>query len=112
MHILKDFVLGHNKTGLVINMPNGGVTVVGGENSTFIKDDGILPGCDEVIYYPSPSKTHDVSTYVFPEATRVAWKKFIKSEILRLTSSSTLKTDSSGQSNAALRSGVLESYQP
>jgi len=73
---------------------NGGVTIVGGKNSTFIKDNRILPGRDEVICYPSPSKTHDVSIYLFPEATEVAWKKFIKSEILRSTGTSTLKTDS------------------
>ncbi|KAL9713485.1 hypothetical protein Ac2012v2_003096 [Leucoagaricus gongylophorus] len=106
----KDFVLGHNQTGLVISTPNGGVAVVGGENSTFIEDDGILPGRDEVIYYPAPSETSHVSTFVFPEATRAAWKKFIKTEIVRPSASTgVLEGNPSGQSNAAVRGGVSES---
>lgn len=51
-----------------------------------------------------------MSTFVFPEATRAAWKKFIKTEIVRPSASTgVLEGNPSGQSNAAVRGGVSES---
>ncbi|KAF5361823.1 hypothetical protein D9756_002268 [Leucocoprinus leucothites] len=118
----KNFVLGHNQTGLVINTPNDGVTVVGGENFTLVDNGGVLPGRDEVIYYPTPGQTDQVSTYVFPEATRAAWDSFIKTEMVRPTAvvqakdantgAPGKKVDAGGQNNSAYgagRNGVLVS---
>lgn len=53
--------------------------VIGGENATLGED--IIPGRDEVIYGSGSA----VSTYVFPEATRDAWKQFIRTETARPT---------------------------
>ncbi|KAF9454245.1 alpha/beta-hydrolase [Macrolepiota fuliginosa MF-IS2] len=69
----REFVVGHNQTGLVLTTPNGS-TVVGGENATLAAD--VMPGRDEVIYGSGTV----VSTFVFPQATRDAWQQFIRTE--------------------------------
>ncbi|KAG5635789.1 hypothetical protein H0H81_010132 [Sphagnurus paluster] len=71
---LREFVLGNNQTGAVVKNAKGQVVVVGGTNATLATD--ILPGSDE-IYYGAGTKA---STYVFPQATRAAWKSFIRTE--------------------------------
>lgn len=69
---LREFVFGSNKTGLVTTSSDGSVTVIGGENSTLAAD--ILPGQDGIFYGSGATQ----STYIFPEATRAAWKSFIQ----------------------------------
>ncbi|KAG6832254.1 hypothetical protein H0H87_002150 [Tephrocybe sp. NHM501043] len=71
---LREFVLGKNLTGSVIKAPSGQVMVVGGTDATLAQD--VLPGGDEIYYGPGAK----VSTYVFPVATRAAWKSFIQTE--------------------------------
>ncbi|KAF9006055.1 Alpha/Beta hydrolase protein [Cyathus striatus] len=75
-NFLREFVLGHNTTGLVVTAGSG-VQVIGGEDETLANP--ILPGRDE-IYYGSAATQ---STYVFPSATRTAWKTFIEQETAR-----------------------------
>ncbi|KAG5715584.1 Vitellogenic carboxypeptidase [Termitomyces sp. T112] len=71
---LREFVLGDNQTGLVTKTATGQVVVIGGTNSTLAQD--VLPGGDEIYYGPGAK----ISTYVFPSATRAAWKSFIQTE--------------------------------
>ncbi|RDB23681.1 hypothetical protein Hypma_009154 [Hypsizygus marmoreus] len=71
---LREFIIGDNKTGLVTRTSTGKVVVVGGQNATLAED--ILPGSDEIYYGPGAK----VSTYVFPSATRAAWRSFIRTE--------------------------------
>ncbi|KAG5647478.1 hypothetical protein DXG03_009413 [Asterophora parasitica] len=71
---LREFVLGNNQTGLVTRDKKGKVVVIGGTNETLAQD--ILPGSDEIYYGPGAK----ISTYVFPAATRAAWKSFIRTE--------------------------------
>ncbi|KAG6866596.1 hypothetical protein C0991_002084 [Blastosporella zonata] len=71
---LREFVLGKNQTGLVVTAPSGKVAVIGGTNATLAEN--VLPGGDEIYYGPGAK----VSTYVFPAATRAAWKSFIQTE--------------------------------
>ncbi|KXN92402.1 Carboxypeptidase cpdS [Leucoagaricus sp. SymC.cos] len=101
---LRDFVLGHNQTGLVINTPNNGITVVGGENSTLAQD--YLPGRDEVIYRPTPGGTA-VSTYVFPQATRDAWNQFIKTELVRPSAVLKVNNDAGVSRRREVGGGVM-----
>ncbi len=90
---MKEFVLGNNTLGLVESTPNGTVTVVGGENATLAED--VLPGRDEVIYGSGTA----VSTFVFPEATRSAWREFIRTE-------TALPTGHVGTSSGSSNGGV------
>lgn len=71
---LREFVLGNNKTGSVVKNLKGDVVVIGGENATLAED--VLPGGDEIYYGAGATQ----STYVFPSATRAAWREFIKTE--------------------------------
>lgn len=68
--MLREFILGSNTTGQVKTIRPGIVTVVGGEVKSLA---GNLQGGDNVVYgdWATPS------TYVFPAATRAAWKTFI-----------------------------------
>ena len=64
---LREFVLGSNKTGLVLNP----TTVVGGENSTLAED--VLPG--GTLFYYGSATTAGTSTV--PAATVAAWQSYI-----------------------------------
>ncbi|KAF9525356.1 Alpha/Beta hydrolase protein [Crepidotus variabilis] len=64
----RDFVLGKGNIGTVTSPKPGITTVVGGEDP---KLKGVIRGADP-IYYGSGATQ---STYVFPAATRAAWKK-------------------------------------
>ncbi|KAI0076167.1 alpha/beta-hydrolase [Panus rudis PR-1116 ss-1] len=64
---IREFVLGNNETGLVIN----GSTVIGGENSTLADD--VLPG--GTLFYYGSATTAGTSTV--PAATVVSWESFI-----------------------------------
>lgn len=67
----REFILGSNTTGLLIP-PNG---VIGGSNTTFANAANI-PAADELYLGAGATQT----SYVFPEATRQAWRKFITEE--------------------------------
>jgi carboxypeptidase D len=67
---LREFVLGNNETGLVKKSKSGVVTVVGGEKKSL---EGVIPGGDKIYYGNGATQ----STYIFPAATRAAWKTFI-----------------------------------
>ncbi|KAH9479549.1 Carboxypeptidase Y-like protein [Psilocybe cubensis] len=67
---LREFILGNNPTGLVKSQ-GGSVTVVGGEVQSLA---GVLQGGDNIYYGNGATQ----STYVFPAATRAAWKTFIQ----------------------------------
>ncbi|KAG6908972.1 hypothetical protein DXG01_002580 [Tephrocybe rancida] len=71
---MREFVFGKNQTGLVIKAPTGKAAVIGGTDATLAQD--VLPGGDEIYYGPGAK----ISTYVFPSATRAAWKAFIQTE--------------------------------
>ncbi|KIM44598.1 hypothetical protein M413DRAFT_8957 [Hebeloma cylindrosporum] len=67
---LREFILGNNKTGLVTKGKSGVVSVVGGEKKSL---EGVIPGGDKIYYGNAATQ----STYIFPSATRAAWKTFI-----------------------------------
>ncbi|KAG6812783.1 hypothetical protein H0H92_000553 [Tricholoma furcatifolium] len=71
---LREFVLGNNQTGLVIKSASGQTVVVGGINASLAQD--ILPGGDEIYYGPGVQ----ISTRIWPSATRAAWQSFIQTE--------------------------------
>ncbi|KAK7691074.1 hypothetical protein QCA50_006177 [Cerrena zonata] len=64
---LREFVLGSNKTGLVVNS----TTVIGGENKTLAND--VLPG--GTLFYYGSATTAGTSTV--PAATVASWESFI-----------------------------------
>ncbi|KAF8202232.1 Alpha/Beta hydrolase protein [Pholiota molesta] len=70
---MREFVLGNNPTGSLVTSRTGAVSVVGGENQSL---SGIIPGPDP-IYYGNGGGGATQSTYLFPAATRSAWKTFI-----------------------------------
>lgn len=70
---LREFVLGTNPQGSVVKSKSGTVSVVGGEQKDL---SGIIPGPDP-IYYGNGGGGKTQSTYLFPTATRAAWKTFI-----------------------------------
>jgi carboxypeptidase D len=70
---MREFVLGNNPTGSLVTSRTGAVSVVGGENQSL---SGIIPGPDPV-YYGNGGGGATQSTYLFPAATRSAWKTFI-----------------------------------
>lgn len=70
--MLREFILGSNRTGLVTNS-SGAVSVVGGEVTSLEAD--VLPGQTGI--YMGTGTTQ--STYTFPSATIAAWDKFIES---------------------------------
>jgi len=65
---IREFVLGNNKTGLVLEPYD---IVEGGQDPEFVAD--VLPGQDEIYYGPGVT----LSTFVFPSATIAAWRSFI-----------------------------------
>src|SRR5262249_7111161 len=67
---VREFVLGNNKAGTVVKTTTGGVSVVGGEDPALAAD--IIEGRPEIYYGAGATQ----STYVFPSATRAAWKAF------------------------------------
>jgi len=67
---LREFVLGNNKSGLVTMSRSGAVSVIGGEKEPL---EGVIPGGDKIYYGNGATQ----STYIFPAATRAAWKTFI-----------------------------------
>lgn len=68
---IREFVLGSNETGLVLNS-----TVIGGENSTLADD--VLTGGD-LLYYGSATTA---GTTTIPQATLAAWESFISTATL------------------------------
>ena len=66
--MVRDFVLGHKKTGLVL--PNG--KVVGGEDPKLAQD--FIPEGDKPIWYGSATSA---SSTVWPAATRKAWSSHL-----------------------------------
>ena len=69
---LREFVLGNNSTGLVVNGTDGNVTVVGGEDSIYQND--YIPGTN-VIFYGSGTT---VSSVVAPSASVSAFYSFLQ----------------------------------
>ncbi|RDX42857.1 alpha/beta-hydrolase [Lentinus brumalis] len=74
---LREFVLGSNRNGTVVNSITG--EVVGGENKTLAGD--FMPGGDEIFY--GSAKTEGTSTV--PSATIAAWESFIATATLNVT---------------------------
>ncbi|KII85865.1 hypothetical protein PLICRDRAFT_44287 [Plicaturopsis crispa FD-325 SS-3] len=68
--LAREFLFGNNQTGLVTNS-SGGVSVVGGENSSLAGD--FLPGQAGIFVGSGTTQ----STYFFPSATVAAWEQFI-----------------------------------
>jgi carboxypeptidase D len=64
-----DFVFGDCKLGSVISPTKGVTVVVGGEDPLL---EGVIRGQDQIYYGFGATQ----STYVFPKATREAWKTF------------------------------------
>ncbi|KDR80630.1 hypothetical protein GALMADRAFT_240974 [Galerina marginata CBS 339.88] len=69
----REFIFGNNPTGLVSKTRSGATTVVGGEVKSL---SGNLQGGDKIFYGNGATQ----STYVFPAATRSAWKTFINAQ--------------------------------
>jgi hypothetical protein len=65
----RDFVFGSCKLGSVISPKPGVTAVIGGEDPLL---EGVIRGQDEIYYGFGATQ----STYVFPKATREAWKTF------------------------------------
>ncbi|KIM53428.1 hypothetical protein SCLCIDRAFT_1222826 [Scleroderma citrinum Foug A] len=68
---IREFVFGNNQTGLVVNAELGGVTVIGGEDSSLGGE--VMTG-QAGIYYGSATTA---STYFFPSATVAAWDAYV-----------------------------------
>ncbi|TFK39879.1 Alpha/Beta hydrolase protein [Crucibulum laeve] len=71
---VREFLFGKNKTGLVTTSRTGATNVVGGEDPKFMATN--IPGGDKIYYGVGATQ----STYLFPPATRTAWKTFISEE--------------------------------
>ena len=67
--MLREFILGNNRTGLVTTV-HGHTTVIGGEDPSY---QGFIPG-QAGIYYGSGTTQF---TYTYPTATIAAWERFI-----------------------------------
>ncbi|KDQ51766.1 hypothetical protein JAAARDRAFT_40793 [Jaapia argillacea MUCL 33604] len=67
---LREFILGSNPTGLVLNTTRGS-SVVGGENRLLAED--VLPGVDAIFY----GSGRTASSAVAPSATIDRWQSFI-----------------------------------
>ena len=87
--MVREFVLGHNETGLVVNND----TVIGGENSTLAND--VLPG--GTLFYYGSATTSGTSTV--PAATVSSWENFIRTATL--TGSASASSSSQTTSSAA-----------
>lgn len=96
--MLREFILGHNQTGLVANS-SGKISVVGGENATLAQP--ILSG--QAGIYVGSGTTQ--STYTYPSATIAAWDSFIA------TSAPTAPGAGSGTSNGTSSSTVANQGQ-
>ena len=70
---LREFMLGDNTTGLVVNMSSS-ISVVGDENASELIGD-ILPGSPEIFYGPGTT----LSSTSAPTATIDAWRSFLES---------------------------------
>ncbi|KLO07455.1 alpha/beta-hydrolase [Schizopora paradoxa] len=68
----REFILGTNQTGLVVDGSKGSTSVVGGEDKTLLIGD-VLPGQTEILYNSGTVQT----TQVYPSATIAAWDTFI-----------------------------------
>lgn len=68
--MLREFILGSNQTGLVIEV-DGQVSVVGGEDD-LVYANGILPGADGIFIGAGTTQ----GVYTYPTATIEAWKSF------------------------------------
>ena len=68
--MLREFILGHNETGLVTNS-SGTVSVVGGEVASLANT--VMSG--QAGIYAGSGTTQ--STYTYPSATIAAWDSFI-----------------------------------
>lgn len=68
--LLREFILGNNRTGLVTNS-SGTVVVVGGENAALAQP--VLSG--QAGIFAGSGTTQ--STYFYPSATVAAWDSFI-----------------------------------
>ncbi|KAI0718592.1 alpha/beta-hydrolase [Cerioporus squamosus] len=82
---LREFVLGSNRNGTVLNSTTG--DVVGGETKTLAGD--FLPGGNEIFY--GSAKTEGTSTV--PSATIAAWESFIATATLDSAVSSSAAAD-------------------
>ena len=67
--MLREFIIGHNQTGLVTNT-SGIINVIGGENATLANT--VLPG--QLGIYVGSGTTQ--STYTFPSDTIAVWNSF------------------------------------
>lgn len=90
--MVREFVLGRNETGLVINN-----STIGGENSTLAND--VLPG--GTLFYYGSATTSGTSTV--PAATVSSWNNFIRTATL---TGSAATAGSSQTSNAAVGQAV------
>jgi carboxypeptidase D len=75
MVMFREFVLGNNKTGLVLDPKS---PAIGGEDpSLALGPYNILPGRKEILYGSGTA----TSWYIAPSATIAAWEAFFASDI-------------------------------
>ncbi|EAU90532.2 hypothetical protein CC1G_00916 [Coprinopsis cinerea okayama7 len=85
----REFVLGSNSLGKVIQTPGGGSGVIGGSDPAL--EGKNLPAGPEI--YMGEGATQ--STHVWPEATRAAWQSFILTETATTPAAAPTSTSSS-----------------
>lgn len=69
--LLREFILGDNTTGLVVDNDVGGTSVVGGENTSLAAS--ALTGQSAIFIGSGMTE----SSYVYPSATIASWESFI-----------------------------------
>lgn len=94
--MVREFVLGKNETGLLIND-----TTIGGENATLANP--VLPG--GTLFYFGSATTSGTSTV--PAATASSWANFIRTATLTNVSASAATGNSSQTSSAAATTSSL-----
>ncbi|EMD39305.1 hypothetical protein CERSUDRAFT_82042 [Gelatoporia subvermispora B] len=89
---LREFVLGNNDTGLLVNS-TGSPSVVGGEGSPLVND--VLPGQSGIFYGSGATQ----STYTYPSATIASWESFVATAITAATTAPTTMTKAQNTNN-------------
>ncbi len=74
--VLREFILGHNTTGLVVSGPGGDVSVAGGELAALAVD--AIQGQSGI----AVGSIFTTSTFNYPAATVAAWDAFIATATL------------------------------
>ncbi|PIL24661.1 hypothetical protein GSI_12545 [Ganoderma sinense ZZ0214-1] len=99
--VLREFILGHNTTGLLVSGPGGDISVAGGELAALAVD--AIQGQTGI----AVGSVFTTSTFNYPAATIAAWDAFIATATLAtvLPQITGLVQNAQGSTNGALAAG-------